>query len=538
MSPADDATLRAMQIELKRSVEELKLPNRPPPYFVAYWTLDSDQLDIEATLGEVVRSQHEYGRRVHVELRVGSPAFDNSNFMSSFGSLEFLSESPPDAPVVAPQQDPFGLRHTFWLTTDIAYKQAVAALEQKNAARQNEVERKDDVSNFSLEKPLTLTVDTEHHVEGDPNHEALTRRISRVFRDYPEIQESSVHLTVSTERRYFVSSEGSKVVIPTPYTELSILCQTQADDGMGLSRWATLASLTSLAPREAEAVTEARRIGKELVALRSAPVMEDYSGPVLFEGKAAAQIVHDLLSEALSGTPPPKGAEAVEGPLARKLGRRILPPSFSLVDDPTLTEYERHPLLGHYAVDDEGVPPQRVTLVEQGRLRSFLMSRAPRRELQQSNGHGRSGLVGWARGRVGNLILKSSQGLPKAMLRARFLRVIRDEGSPFGLIVRELEPRPAGTNGLSPPEPELVYKVTPDGKEQLLRGGRFGQMSISMLRQLVAAGSEVATYDFSLPVPGGYSLPATVAAPSLLFEDVEVKKRPEPNKHPPLVPRP
>lgn len=537
LPPNDEPTLRAMQSELQRSTDKLRLPNRPPPYFISYWAVDMDQHDVEAVLGTVVFSNHERGRRVHVELRVGSPMLDNSNFVArpSFFSFEF--GAPEGGPRPAPQRDRFGLRHTLWLATDSAYKRAVETLEHKHAARQAEVEEKESAPNFSREKPTKLLVDTDYAVENDHDHEALAKRVSAIFREYPAIHAGSVRLTVSTERRYFVSSEGSRVVMPTPYTELSISCATQADDGMALSRSTSIASLSVTPPDEAKTIAEARRIAGELDALRAAPVIEDYSGPVLFEGKAAAQIMYDLLGEAVSGTPAAKGIEYSEGPLARKLGKRVLPKSFSVFDDPTLTEYEAHPLLGHYLVDDEGIPPQRVSLVEEGRLKGFVMSRTPRKEIPQSNGHGRSGLDGWARGKIGNLIVKSSGGLSQQALRARLLRTVREEGGSYGLVIRELEPRQSASNGQAVPDPELLYKLTLDGKEQLVRGATIAQLSVRALREILATGNRSWVYGFAAP-SNGFAIPTSVVAPSLLFEDIEVKKRSEPNKRPPLIPRP
>jgi predicted Zn-dependent protease len=307
---------------------------------------------------------------------------------------------------------------------------------------------------------------------------------------------------------------------------------------MVLTRSASLASLTTEPPPLDAAKALAGRLATELEGLRAAPVVADYTGPVLFEGHAAAQIAHELLSESLSGTPAPKGAEGFESPLARKLGKRILPKELSVVDDPTLANYRGIPLLGHYAADDEGVPPEAVSLIEKGRLRAFVMSRIPSKEIARSNGHGRNGLVGWARGRIGNLILSSSNGLSAAALRARLLRAVREEGLSYGLVVKELELRASASNGQVVPEPELVYRVTPDGKEELVRGATFGPLSVRDLRDILAAGRDAAAHSFAIPSAGGFGVPATVVSPSLLFDDVEVKRRTEPNKRPPLVPKP
>jgi predicted Zn-dependent protease len=307
---------------------------------------------------------------------------------------------------------------------------------------------------------------------------------------------------------------------------------------MPLERSATLETLTGGPPPAERAVAEAHRIARELTALKKAPVVEDYTGPILFEGRAAAQAVYELLSDSLSGTPPPKGGESLESPLARKLGKRILPKQLTVVDDPTLTEHGGVPLIGHYAVDDEGVAPERTVLVEAGRLRTLLMSRAPRQDITRSNGHGRSGLVGWARGRAGNLIVSAQGGLSKQALRARLLRAVREEGGRYGLVVTELEARAAASSGQAMPQPELMYRLTLDGKEELVRGATISPISVRDLKDIVAAGRESHVYGVAGPSPGGFAVLSSFVSPSLLFEEVEVKRPTRPFKRPPLLPHP
>lgn len=535
----DDPTLGAMESELARSAHDLKFSNRQPAYYLSYWVIDFDQHDVEATLGTLVASDRDHGRRYRIEARVGSASFDNSNFLGGGGFFsDVFGQAAALSPRPAPQDDPFALRRALWLGSDSAYKSAVETLERKNAARQSEVQRKDDAPSFSPAPPTRLMVDERADLGSDADHEKYTQHISEVFREYPDVQTSSVHLVVSAERRYFVSTEGSRVEITTPYTELTISCRAQADDGMSLERSASLASLTTRPPDAEEAIAEARRLAKELVELRKAPVVDEYSGPVLFEGRAAAQIVNELLSEALSGTPPPKGGESLESPLSHKLGKRILPPTFSLVDDPTLSDLAGKPLLGHYVADDEGVPPQRTLLVERGRLRGFVMGRTPSKEITSSNGHGRNGLVGWARGRVANLILSTTNGMNDRALRDRFLQAVREDGQGYGLVITELEPRAAGSNGQVVPEPRLAYKVTLDNKKQLVRGAIIAAMSVRDLKDILAAGRTPYFFGYAAPSAGGFAIPTSVVSPGLLFEDVEIKQRPEPSKRPPLVPRP
>lgn len=533
-APADDGSQATLRAELQRTTGQLKLPTSPPPYYVGYWLVDYDQRNVVATSGSLVSDDREQGRTVRVYTRVGDASFDNSNFVGDDGVYGGAAGS---VPVNVAADSSTSLRRTLWRLSDVVYKQSVETLEKKRAQREIEVGSRDQRADFSSEEPVRHA-EPMRRLGAKLDPVAYAKRVSGVFREARHVHSNDVEVIVSNERRHFVSSEGSEIDVPTPYLGLRISATAQADDGMPLSRQVSFQRVTGELPVVEEAVAAAKRIADELASLRAAPVVEDYSGPVLFEGLAAAQLVHDLLGEALTGTPAPKGAESLESPLARKLGKRILPVSFEAFDDPTLTEIDGLPLLGHYVVDDEGIAAQRVRLVEGGRLRGFLMSRAPRKGFDRSNGHGRNGLSGWPRGRVGNLVLRARGGSSTAGLRARLLRAVREEGGDHGLIIRELEPRPVGSGGVAVPAPVLAYRIGLDGREQLVRGAQFSPMTVRDLKDILAAGRKLAVHSFATSTPRGFDIAASVVSPSLLFEDVELRRPTRSFRRPPVVPRP
>ncbi|HEX7670605.1 MAG TPA: metallopeptidase TldD-related protein, partial [Polyangiaceae bacterium] len=498
-SPMDSKVFDAMRAELERTTADLRLPNAPAPYYAGYWVVDASERSVEASLGAVVSDETTKDRFVRVELRVGSHDSDNSNYAGKATDGDFMREAELLSPRPAPIDDsPQTLQHVLWLATDAAYKGAVETLERKRATKQSEIAMRGDVPSFSIEPATFLVVPEPASVGGDVDPRALGRQVSAIFRAIPEVQKSEVHVLQTSTRRRFLSSEGSLAVEPARFSGIEITCEGQAEDGMPLERTAFLAAPVggALSPRAGE--EEARRIGRELSALGHAAVVEDYAGPVLFEGRAAAQLVYELLGESLSGTPSPEGNEEMEGHLSRKLGRRILPRGVNVVDDPTLGSEGGSPLLGHYALDDEGVPGERVSLVEDGRLTHFLMSRTPREGVLRSNGHGRSGLVGWARGHVSNLMMSATgkSALAKPALRARFLGAVRDEGGKFGIIVTELEPRTSATNGEVMPTVQVAYRVALDGKETLVRGATLAPMNVRDLRDILAVGQGGTVYSF------------------------------------------
>jgi len=535
--PADRAIFAAMQRELGRATRELALPNAPRAYYVGYWVVDEAARSVEATLGTLVSDTFDRDRFVKVEVRVGSRAADNSNMGSAAADGDFVKEAELLAPrPTSVDDDELAIRRDLWLATDAAYKGAVEALERKHAEKQSEIAARGEIPSFSTDVSSTRIVEDPPEKEpSDPRD--LARRVSAVFRTFPELQKTSVRIVETRVRRRFLSSDGGLVVEPSRFAGVELDCRTQAPDGMSLSRSSFLPASDGGQVAEAQAVSEARRVASQLVELRTAKTATDYSGPVLFEGKAAAQLVYELLGESLSGTPPPDTSD-LESPLSRKLGKRILPPGFNVVDDPTLVSWGAMPLLGHYFVDDEGIAAERTILAEDGRLRSFLMSRAPREELARSNGHGRSGLVGWARGRVGNLVVSVKNGLSRSALRSRFLRAVRDEDAEFGVVIEELAPRTSASSGELMPNAEVAYRVDLDGTETLLRGVELAPMSVRDLRDVLAAGRDEGVYDFVVENDGGLDLPGSVVAPALLFEEVEIRGPTTPNKRPPIVPMP
>lgn len=507
----------ALKAEMERAMNGLRLPQREPPYYTAYTVLDVEQRFVVGQLGSIVQSQVQRARTLHPELRVGSPALDNSfaGAESGIGMAAF------GQPLVLDDEET-ALRTSIWVATDAAYRAATAALEQKATQRASERELEARPADFAANAPTQLVLPDPEPLPETAEIERIVRAVSQEFLAFPDVHESVVTVAAWRLNRTLLTSDGSLVVTPTQVVEVTIECSTQADDGMPLSHEIT----TFGALDEAALRKTAQRLGAELSELRRAPLAPDYYGPVLFSGVAAPQILQELLANSVVGTPVP-----AEGPWARRLQRRVLPVSVDLVDDPTLQRLQNQPLLGAYAVDDEGVAAQRVNLVERGQLRSLLMSRTPSRDFPSSNGHGRAGYASWPRGTVGNLILTTRAPAPLVSQRRQL-----SKGLPVALEIERLAPREFATNGGAPPAVERAFLVTPDGKRSLVRGVTLSEMQVRDLKDVISVGSEP-TVNHVLQSAGGYSIPTSFVSPALLFEEVEVKKPKESPALPKFLPR-
>lgn len=520
----------AMQTELERSMTQLRRPNKAAPYYIGYWLVEYEHQRVQAKLGSVIARDQSHQRFIRIELRVGSPDLDNSNAFATGGMAGFRGVS-PDMAQAPLDDDPTALRRAFWLLTDSAYQKGVELFEQKKAERESSVKTSPTQPDFSQEQVESTVAENQVTLSTLDAMQADAAAASATFKTLPSIYDAEVTSDAWIVRRAFVSSESVTSYEPSTMTKHTVTVYSQADDGMPIVRTRSLFGGNVGEPLQALAT----ELGNDVRKLREAPVVEDYSGPILFEGEAAAQIAFELLGSTLSGTPSEDGSDS---PWLRRLGKRVLPKSVDVFDDPTIDSFRKLPLFGSYAFDDEGVAPSRVNLVERGRLRGFLMSRTPNEHFAKSNGHGRPGLGGWSRGAVGNLIVTSRDGLSKRALRRRLLATVKEEGGSYGLIVKTLERREYSTSGNVPPRPEVLIKLHVDGKEEMVRGAEFHQLSPRDLKDVIATGTTLSAHHFSPSIAGAVPGGATTLAPSLLFEDVEVRRPSLAHELPPVLPRP
>ena len=554
----EDVLLKALKDEMKRSMEQLQLKDMEKPYYIEYAVEDAETFVVKAVFGAIVESDHDRSRLLRVDLRVGSYDLDNSEFAGGRSPYSMIGGRPT---LLVLEDDYAALRHDLWLATDGAYKQALEQLAAKRSFIKTKVQP-EEIPDFSREEAIKTIAPKRLLTFDQKRWKEALRRLSAIFRDFPVIYDSSISLNVRFSHKYFINSEGTVSHQPANLVSLYVRAATQASDGMGLKNFVPSygTSLEQLPP-EKEMAASIRKMAEELTALTSAPVLEKYLGPVLVTGQAAGELFAQVLAPQLSGQRPPlmeqqqMAAMMTEGKLASRLNRRVLPSFFTIVDDPTQKTYEKHQLIGSYEVDDQGVPARPVTLIERGVLKTLLMSRRPSKEISQSNGHGRAMQIGSPSVQIGNLFVQTTEGKSFAELKQELIDLCQDQGLSYGLLIKKFDnPSISGREfSLSSfsmrggPQQEmvtppiLVYKVfVEDGREELVRGVTVAEMSLSMLRDIVAVGKDYYvnnkltagggimglffSYAFRFGEAGALGIPTTVIAPSVLFEEVELKK--------------
>jgi len=497
-----DPLLEALLTELDRSKAQLKMDQVAAPYYIEYRVNDVDEYQAEAAFGAARESQRVRYRVLRVVVRIGDYKQD-SYYNQGMGETNIL---PLD-------NDPIALRHQIWLATDAAYKAAGEAFTEKQAALKQFTAETNPVDDFA-KAPVVAAVEPTVKLQVDAAVWKKTLEdVTNLYRRYPDVQSVSASARFSAVNEYLVNSEGTVTRSGKKTYNITFNSSAQAADGMRLTRnpfW-MVAKAEELPTRD-ELLADARKTLDTLVALRQAPIVEEeYRGPVLFAPDAADDVVGSLVGNNVLGRKPQLGRpNRTVGAFATSFKTRVLPNFLTVVDDPTLRDFQGKSLVGTYEVDDDGVKAQPVTLVDNGTLINYLVGRQPIRDFPASNGHGRAGAGTFPAPNLGVLLLKSKEAQSPEELKKRVIQMITDSGKPYGYRVETLGP------GNSP---RLLYRVYPDGHEELVRGAVFSELDVRALRSdLIAVGNDPLVSNRT----GGIA--TTVISPSLLFDELEVKR--------------
>jgi TldD protein len=563
--PAQDADpiLRAMKDEMERS-RQLRIVSLDPPYFFEYRIEDTKSYTIAATLGALMGTREAGLRIPAVRVRVGDYSFDNANhiFTDAYAGSRY---DPDQLPL---ENDYIAFRQVLWLATDRAYKTAEDAIARKRSSLKN-VSVQEQLPDFSKATPVQAVLPAHRESPLVTPWKDRIVKLSAIFSAYPQVLSSSVEMHVSQSINYLLNSEGTTQRTPEDLAYIRVRANGLAPDGASVRDAEVFQAFDpSRLPVDAELRRVTADVGQHVTALAQAPVGEAYDGPVLFEARAAAQLFGQLLGDNLKITRKPvvdAGRTVPHFPteLESRIGSHILPEWMDVVDDSTQTDWQGQPLLGHYLYDLEGVAPKPLPLVEKGVLKAFLLTRTPVfKGFESSNGHARMpGRFGAKAPAFGNLFVRASATIPSADMKKKLMELCQQRNKPYGILIRKMDyPSSAsldelrrtatamaqsGGNTRPVSLPLLVYRLYPDGKEELVRSVRFRGLSTRSLKDIAAASDENYVFNFidsnapfALMGAGNFITTATVVAPAVLFDELELEPIQEDVPKPPIVPPP
>ena len=534
--------LKALKEELDRSKQKLRLPGEDGPYFLRYLVRDYDDYDLSARFGALVEDNYQHVRQGAVEVRAGSYQFDNTADDSTEKTFDLDDFDHYQPPVYVPvDNDIDGLRATMWLQTDVRYKQALATLHKKRGARVTKMVEDEKMPSFSREKP-SHAVDAPIELRMDrAKWDDRLRRISALFKKYPEIFDAQVKLSADHQTRFIVTSEGTELVNERLIYSLQLTASARAKDGLLINHFkAFYGARESDLPDDRELERTASQLADEVKRLREAPMMDPFNGPAILLPEAAGVFFHEALGHRLEGE---RQNDNKEGATFKgQIGKPVLPAFISVLDDPTLAKVGDVSLNGRYAFDDEGVAARPVTLVDHGILKNYLKSRTPVKGSLESNGHGRAEGTLDPIGRMASTIVKSDKVVPYAQLKQMLLEEIRKQKKAFGLIIADISGGQTNTTTYDfqafKGMPRIVYRVDVDtGEETLVRGVEFVGTPIGSLNRIVAASDQTAVFNGFCGAESGY-VPVSTVAPAVLISEIELQRTRRALERPPLLPAP
>lgn len=554
--------LDAVSDEMTRSMGQLQIPgtNAPKPYHISYKITEVEVHDVSAELGHVTTWRPRHNVFIEARVRVGSRALDNGNFAVPQNENEFDGVASLPLPLEA---TPRIARRAAWLVTDAAYKEALIQLRAKLESRAaGGSHGSPEVPAWTDEKPVVgrdpVLVPP---LESREELETRAKLVSAVLRDQVPLRESHVAATSYLERRWYINTEGTNVTDTRRASGITITANGRASDGQEVRQYLLRYGKTAKdLPSDDELKAEAKKLADQVAQMEKAPLMDRYSGPVLFEGEGAVGFVRFTLAPNLGGTPVPEGISPQEqkqwgGALTDKVGLRVTSPNLTIVDDPTAATGAGKALVGGYRIDDEGVAAQRVEVVKDGTLKTLLTSRTPSAKDQKSNGHARRTAEGGAfHGSATNLMISGKGAVPRKALEQQALAAARADGLKYVLVIRRFDDAAVSavpeftrrelvqmiktTDQQLPPPTVLAYKLYPNGKEELVRGVQLGEVPIRAWKDVLGVSKEQTAYNFLVAdasqlelklragtddtfVPSG-GIESSIVTPDLLLKEIDV----------------
>jgi len=532
--------LDAMTTELQRAFTSLGKPaaagddKQLPPYFMSYSVSDASAIVIRAEYGALADSSSARERVADAQIRLGDPKLDNTH-----GSHRGQGVRSFQLPL---GDDPVAIKRALWLGTNAGYGTALDNYLRVKTEAQVRAKEEDTSPDFSQESPqISVGKPAPPVVVDRVAWEQRVRALSKLFRDYPDVYQNLVMLTAQNETDYFVSSEGSRVVAPHRQARLVVFAVTRADDGMDLFRAQTFeAETVEGLPAQPELEAAMRELGTSLEALRKAPATQPFDGPAILSGRAAAVFFHEVLGHRLEGQRQ-RGDEEGQT-FTKELNKEVLPTFLSVADDPTVTRFGTTWLSGSYDYDDEGQKARRVDLIDDGVLKTFLMSRLPIASFGNSNGHGRAQTGRMPTGRQGNLIVTSTNKVPEAELREQLIEEAKKQGKPYGLYFEDISSGFAVTTRNSPQAfsvvPLVVWRVYVDGRpDELVRGVSIVGTPLAAMKRILVTGDKSEVFNGECGAESG-TIPVSAVAPAMLLSELETQRVEQGTARPPILPMP
>lgn len=532
---AQSPLIEILSGELNRNFTILREKGDPPPYFVGYEVVDVEADVVAASGGALEAQNHAHQRLLDVTLRVGSPTFDNYHLVGT-DRPRFTS-----ATSVALDDNPASIKQALWLATDHVYRVASNRLIRIKADEKLRAQASDHSDDFSSEDPQVSFSATPRYKFDGADWAKRLRKLSAEFGKYPGALNSNIYVESQRVAKAMVTTDGTRLEHGRLFARLMITARGKATDGMDLITMESFESddLSKL-PKDAQILSAVERAGSNLSNLLKAPLADPFVGPAILSGRATGVFFHEIFGHRVEGH---RQKDENEGQtFTKSVGKPVLPEFLSVIFDPTRNDFNGVALNGSYLFDDEGVKARPVTVVENGILKTFLMSRSPIDGFPHSNGHGRRQPGAEIVSRQSNLFVESSKKVSDAELRKMLIAEVKRQGKPYGLYFDQVSSGYTTTarRGLQAftVVPLVVYRVYPDGRpDELIRGVDIVGTPLASFAKIMATSDKMEVFNGICGAESG-DVPVSAIAPAILVSEIEVQRKERSQDRPPYLGRP
>lgn len=544
-SSPDSVIFNAMRDELNRNMNYLSDERYEKPFFIAYSLADIKNTIVNATLGAIsVSDQREY-KDWQVRVMVGDYEINDENFNYDQPQENIIRQS-IEMPL---DNDYSGIRRSLWLTTNNVYNSAAQSFKTKmDMIEHKQLDESDlQIPDFSRAPVVDIKIQNIPVVPDRTEIEQYTKELSALFKPHSEIYYSDVTCNIFQSTVYFINSEGSEVIFPFNLTTLSIQAGTMTEDSERIHRKFAYAFNSHKELPDIESVTQdVQSFIDNLLLLREAERFTDsYTGPVLILNEAVAKTFENVLFSGMdklianreslhSSSQMNLYYDRSSNDLESRIDKLILAKDLTITAEPKLSDFNGISLLGNFRVDAEGVvPPEKLVLVEEGKLITLLNGRTPSRNVTESNGHMRYNYAyGGLEKKTGPGIIKVTSSNPEShnLLKERLIQKAVEEGLEYAIIIK-----PLNVGGSM--KHINIYKISLEtGEETIVRSVRIKPPTLNKLKRHQGISGNLIVHNAllsgssgrnSTPFPTG--MPVSFIAPdALLLEDIELESMRKP----------
>lgn len=536
----DSIFINALKDELQRNITRLEDKESGKPFFISYSLLNGKITESQATLGALTRSASEQISDWYIRLMMGDYDCNDENFRDPLEGLENSNQIQVVCPI---EPDYRGIRRAFWWNTHNVFLSASKIYRRKlQALKQCETDSTfEKLPDYIKTTPVKVFIPDSGVPAEQQQINKLAKELSAVFRDINGLKQSNVTVKEFRSTVYMVNSEGSEIRKPLHGCMISIFVQVKNQDKMPVGEnLVYLAPVFSLMPSVDKMKHDAGKLAEYLIKLNDAEeIKEEYHGPVLLYHQAAAKaylsglfgnenpliasrkpLVYNMKTNKIS-----KETSSIEN----RFNKRIISRDLTITLLPHLKSYEGVTLLGNVKVDAEGVvPPDKISLVENGLLRNLLSNRVPTPGIRESNGHRRIGFTnnGFSFQDAPSIV-KVSSGITfdNKRLNRQLSDLAYEKGLEYVYVIKPLIP---GANG----SPLCFYcRDIGTGEERLVKPMEIENVTMNDLNKRISVSDRIYVYntlfnphtDFENTMSGG--VPVSIILPdALLLEELNIKR--------------